>query len=131
MASSPEDDTAAVRVRRLQESAAAPLDVLPSNLLVPLPEEELARPAAEPRSMLQLGCSADRVIVPNDGEVSLEDLSLLGQPTPIDFETYDNSRQVVHPSAVAFTQPWHDGAARFAGAPARDRHSPCGMNRSS
>ena len=51
MASSPEDDTAAVRVRRLQESAAAPLDVLPSNLLVPLPEEELARPAAEPRSM--------------------------------------------------------------------------------
>jgi hypothetical protein len=57
--------------------------------------------------MLQLGCSADRVIVPNDGEVSLEDLSLLGQPTPIDFETYDNSRQVVHPSAVAFTQPWH------------------------
>lgn len=54
-----------------------------------------------------LGCSADRVVVPNDGEVSLEDLSLLGQPTPIEFETYDKSHQVVHPSAVSFAQPWH------------------------
>jgi len=54
-----------------------------------------------------LGCSADRVLVPNDGEVSLEDLSLLGRPTPIEFETYDKSHQVVHPSAVAFEQPWH------------------------
>jgi len=54
-----------------------------------------------------LGCSADRVLVPNDGEVSLEDLSLLGRPTPIEFETYDKSHQVVHPSAVAFAQPWH------------------------
>jgi ParB family chromosome partitioning protein len=51
MASSPENDTAAARVRRLQESAAAPLEALPSNLLVPLPGEELARPAAEPPSM--------------------------------------------------------------------------------
>ena len=58
-------------------------------------------------AMLGLGCSADRVLVPSDGEVSLEDLSLIGQPTPIDFDTYDKSRQVVHPSAVAFTQPWH------------------------
>jgi hypothetical protein len=56
---------------------------------------------------LGLGCSADRAFVPNDGEVSLEDLSLLGQPTPIEFETYENSRQVVHPSAVSFAQPWH------------------------
>ena len=54
-----------------------------------------------------LGCSADRVVVPSDGEVSVEDLSFLGQPTPIEFETYDNSHQVVHPSAVAFSQPWH------------------------
>ena len=37
-----------------------------------------------------LGCSADRVLVPSDGEVSLEDLSLLGRPTPIEFQTYDN-----------------------------------------
>ena len=57
--------------------------------------------------VLELGCSADRVIVPNDGEVSLEDLSLIGQPTPIEFETYDKSHQVVHPSAVSFAQPWH------------------------
>lgn len=57
--------------------------------------------------VLELGCSADRVIVPNDGEVGIEDLSLIGQPTPIEFETYDKSHQVVHPSAVAFAQPWH------------------------
>src|SRR5690242_8791336 len=58
-------------------------------------------------TVLELGCSADRVIVPSDGEVSVEDLSLVGQPVPIDFETYDKSHQVVHPSAVAFAQPWH------------------------
>jgi ParB family chromosome partitioning protein len=51
MASSPENDTAAARVRRLREPAAAPLEALPSNLLVPLPEEELARAAAEPPAM--------------------------------------------------------------------------------
>jgi len=56
---------------------------------------------------LGLGCSADRMLVPSDGEVSLEDLSLIGVPTPIEFETYENSHQVVHPSAVAFAQPWH------------------------
>ena len=58
-------------------------------------------------AVLELGCSADRVVVPSDGDVSIEDLRLLGQPTPIEFETYDNSHQVVHPSAVAFSQPWH------------------------
>ena len=67
----------------------------------------LALGAALSCAALGLGCSADRVLVPDDGEVSLEDLSLLGQPTPIEFETYENSHQVVHPSAVAFTQPWH------------------------
>jgi ParB family chromosome partitioning protein len=51
MASSPENDTAAAPVRRLQESAAAPLEVLPINLLVPLPEEEVARSAAEPPAL--------------------------------------------------------------------------------
>jgi ParB family chromosome partitioning protein len=47
MAGPPENDTAAARARRLQESAAAPREALPSNLLVPLPEEEFARAAAE------------------------------------------------------------------------------------
>ena len=56
---------------------------------------------------LALGCSADRVLVPSDGEVGLEDLSLVGVPTPIEFQTYENSHQVVHPSAVAFAEPWH------------------------
>lgn len=58
-------------------------------------------------AMLGLGCSADRIIEPSDGEVSLEALSFLGKPTPIEFDTYDNSHQVVHPSAVAFAHPWH------------------------
>jgi hypothetical protein len=31
----------------------------------------------------------------------------LGVPVPIDFDTYENSHQVVHPSAVAFASPWH------------------------
>ena len=34
-------------------------------------------------------------------------LGLLGQPIPIDFQTYENSHQVVHPSAVAFASDWH------------------------
>ena len=67
----------------------------------------LALGVALSTALLELGCSAERAFVPNDGEVSLEDLSLLGQPTPIEFETYDKSHQVVHPSAVAFAQPWH------------------------
>jgi hypothetical protein len=28
-------------------------------------------------------------------------------PVPIDFDTYDASREVVHPSAVVFSSPWH------------------------
>ena len=63
--------------------------------------------AALSSAALGLGCSADRAFVPSDGEVSLEDLSLLGKPIPIEFETYENSHQVVHPSAVAFARPWH------------------------
>lgn len=67
----------------------------------------LALGAALSSAGFGLGCSADRAFMPSDGEVSLEDLSFVGQPTPIEFETYENSHQVVHPSAVAFTQPWH------------------------
>ena len=59
-----------------------------------------------------LGCSADHIFQPSDGEVSLstpsmEDLNALGEPKVIEFETYESSHQVVHPSAVAFGQPWH------------------------
>jgi ParB family transcriptional regulator, chromosome partitioning protein len=50
MVSSPENDNAARR-RRAPELAAAPLEALPANLLVPLPEEEFARAAAEPPAM--------------------------------------------------------------------------------
>jgi hypothetical protein len=61
---------------------------------------------------LGVGCSADRAFEPSDGDVSLapasaEEIRLIGQPVPIEFATYENSRQVVHPSAVAFSQPWH------------------------
>ncbi|HKW11447.1 MAG TPA: hypothetical protein VJO33_13775 [Gemmatimonadaceae bacterium] len=57
-------------------------------------------------------CSGEPVTQPYlaDGEVATAgtDFSIaLGKPTPIDFNTYDNSRQVVHPSAVAFSSPWH------------------------
>jgi hypothetical protein len=31
----------------------------------------------------------------------------LGAPVPIDFDTYEKSNQVVHPSAVAFPTAWH------------------------
>jgi hypothetical protein len=58
------------------------------------------------------GCSADRALEPSDGEVELassaqSDLDVLGQPIPLDFATYENSHQVVHPSAVAFPSAWH------------------------
>jgi hypothetical protein len=61
---------------------------------------------------LGVGCSADRIVEPSDGDVSLAaselgENGLLGMPTPIDFDTYENSHQVVHPSAVAFQSPWH------------------------
>lgn len=58
-------------------------------------------------AVLALGCSADRAFLPSDSNGSLDDLSLLGQPTPIEFDTYEKSKQVVHPSAVSFAQPWH------------------------
>ncbi len=48
MAKSPENDKAAARLRRSQEAAAAPLEALPSNLLLPLPEEALIAPAEPP-----------------------------------------------------------------------------------
>jgi hypothetical protein len=32
---------------------------------------------------------------------------LLGTPVPLYFDTYENSHQVVHPSAVAFSSAWH------------------------
>lgn len=59
-----------------------------------------------------VGCSNDRVTEPYaaDGEIASAgaDFSIaLGKPTPIEFSTYENSRQVVHPSAVAFSSPWH------------------------
>lgn len=61
---------------------------------------------------LTFGCSADRVVQPSDGDIDLStasqgDLGILGQPVPLDFETYENSHQVVHPSAVAFPSAWH------------------------
>ncbi|HXQ77120.1 MAG TPA: hypothetical protein VN797_02880, partial [Gemmatimonadaceae bacterium] len=56
---------------------------------------------------LGVGCSADRAFEPSNSEVTVQDLSFIGLPTPIEFETYENSHQVVHPSTVAFAQPWH------------------------
>jgi hypothetical protein len=57
-------------------------------------------------------CMGDRVAAPaNVGDVFLEDdtafTSSLGKPVPIEFETYESSRQVVHPSAVAFPSAWN------------------------
>lgn len=47
----------------------------------------------------------------SNGDVFLDDDSLfttdLGKPVPIEFETYENSRQVVHPSVVEFPSPWN------------------------
>jgi hypothetical protein len=61
---------------------------------------------------LGVGCTSDRVIQPDrDGEVTLNDPatleSALGAPVPIDVDTYEASRQVVHPSAVVFPSAWH------------------------
>lgn len=57
-------------------------------------------------------CSADRVVQPSsDGDVFLESdsmfMSALGKPLPIEFETYESSQQVVHPSVVAFPSSWN------------------------
>jgi hypothetical protein len=62
--------------------------------------------------MWATGCSTDRIAAPaSDGDVFLKDDSLftatLGKPVPIEFETYERSRQVVHPSAVAFPSAWN------------------------
>jgi hypothetical protein len=60
---------------------------------------------------LGLGCSNDRLMQPEDGEVDIATPafaeSLIGTPIPIEFETYERSRQVVHPSAVEFRDAWH------------------------
>lgn len=60
---------------------------------------------------LVVGCSGDRVVQPDaTGEVALTSPAsahALGVPVPIDFDTYDASHQVVHPSAVVFPSPWH------------------------
>jgi hypothetical protein len=57
------------------------------------------------------GCSSDSVLQPSDGDVSLSSSEVfdekLGLPVAIDFDTYENSHQVVHPSAVAFPSEWH------------------------
>jgi hypothetical protein len=58
------------------------------------------------------GCFGDRVVEPaRDGDVLLtgqsDFSSSLGRPVPIDFDTYERSQQVVHPSAVAFPSEWH------------------------
>src|SRR5689334_23102763 len=62
--------------------------------------------------MWATGCSTDRVAAPaDDGDVILNADSVfsaaLGEPVPIEFETYENSRQVVHPSAVSFPSGWN------------------------
>ena len=61
---------------------------------------------------LGVGCTSDRVVQPDrDGEIALEVPApvenALGAPVPIDFDTYEASRQVVHPSAVVFPSAWH------------------------
>jgi hypothetical protein len=65
---------------------------------------------------LVAACSGDRVEQPySDGEVlplvsgalSSRPANGLGAPVPIGFATYDRSDQVVHPSAVSFSSPWH------------------------
>ena len=57
-------------------------------------------------------CSTDRVLQPSrDGDVVLSDslftAAELGKPAPIEFATYESSRQVVHPSVVAFPSTWN------------------------
>jgi hypothetical protein len=63
---------------------------------------------------LGTGCSSERIVQPpNDGDVALSGLpspnleNTLGAPVAIEFDTYEHSRQVVHPSAVAFPSAWH------------------------
>jgi len=59
-----------------------------------------------------VSCTGDRVTQPylEDGDVATtksDFSSALGKPTPIEFNTYESSQQVVHPSVVAFASPWH------------------------
>lgn len=57
-----------------------------------------------------VGCSSDKIFEPANGEASLStptEFEVLGRPVPIEFETYEKSRQVVHPSAVSFPSQWH------------------------
>jgi len=59
-----------------------------------------------------VACSGDRIAQPtSDGDViPLDDGSLsaeLGKPVPIEFDTYESSRQVVHPSVVQFPSTWN------------------------
>jgi len=61
---------------------------------------------------LGVGCTDARILQPDrDGEVALETPATLettlGAPVPIEFDTYEASRQVVHPSAVVFPSAWH------------------------
>ena len=62
---------------------------------------------------IDIGCSPDRLLQPDsNGDVTTlqgkqSSLAGLGAPVPISFETYDQSQQVVHPTAVAFATPWH------------------------
>jgi hypothetical protein len=58
-----------------------------------------------------IGCSSDRVVQPDSyGDVTAIEGDFptrLGKPVPIEFDTYENSRQVVHPSAVSFPSAWN------------------------
>jgi hypothetical protein len=68
-------------------------------------------------ALVVAGCSGDRLLQPeSDGELAMplamsgitsHSISGLGAPVPIDFATYENSHQVVHPSAVSFPSSWH------------------------
>ena len=68
-------------------------------------------------AMMLAGCSGDRIVQPaSDGDIALpvvtgplssNPIAALGSPEPIDFVTYDNSHQVVHPSVVSFPSDWH------------------------
>src|SRR2546430_17087460 len=58
-------------------------------------------------------CSSDRIAQPASyGDVVTPTESDfptgLGKPIPIEFDTYENSRQVVHPSAVSFPSEWNE-----------------------
>lgn len=62
---------------------------------------------------LDVGCSPDGIVRP-DSDVAVDTpqgletfIPGLGTPVPIAFETYERSKQVVHPSAVAFPSAWH------------------------